>query len=91
MDKIVVLDFGSQTSQLISRRIRETGIYCEVLPGETKAESISAAGLKGIIFSGSPESVYDPGAPLVDKKYYSMCIPILGICYGFKRIKAFRI
>lgn len=86
MDKIVVLDFGSQTSQLISRRIRETGIYCEVLPGETKAESISAAGLKGIIFSGSPESVYDDGAPLVDKKYYSMGIPILGICYGFQRI-----
>ncbi|MDX9802130.1 MAG: GMP synthase (glutamine-hydrolyzing), partial [Spirochaetia bacterium] len=78
MDKIIVLDFGSQTSQLISRRIREAGIFCEVLPGDTIAGKIDKNRLKGLIFSGSPESVYDSGATAVDKEFYNTGVPILG-------------
>lgn len=88
MDKIVVLDFGGQTTQLISRRIRESGIFSEVLPCDTSASLIKQEGLKGIIFSGSPESVYEEGAPTIDKEIYSLGVPILGICYGLQRITA---
>lgn len=88
MDKITVLDFGSQTTQLISRRIRELGIYSEVIPGETKIENMDMEGLKGIIMSGSPESVYDKNAPEADKRIYFLGIPVLGICYGLQRITA---
>ncbi len=86
MDKIIILDFGSQTTQLISRRIREIGIYSEVYHGEIKASEIDLSEVKGIIFSGSPESVYDPDAPLVDRAFYEAGIPILGICFGLQRI-----
>ena len=88
MDKIIVLDFGSQTTQLISRRIREAGIYSEVLPGDIDLGTIDKTGLKGIILSGSPESVYEAGAPVVDKQIYHLGLPVLGICYGLQRITA---
>jgi len=86
MDKILVLDFGGQTCQLISRRVREIGVYSEILPGDTELESIDREGLKGIILSGSPYSVYDENAPLVDPAVYEMGVPVLGICYGLQRM-----
>jgi GMP synthase (glutamine-hydrolysing) len=82
MDKIVVLDFGSQYSHLICRRIREANVYCELLPYNTPAKVIREMDPKGIIFSGGPASVYDKGAPRPDKQIFGMDKPILGICYG---------
>lgn len=82
IDKIVVLDFGSQYSHLICRRIREANVYCELLPYNTPASVIEKMNPKGIIFSGGPASVYARGAPKPDKKLFEMGKPILGICYG---------
>jgi len=83
---IIVLDFGSQYTQLIARRLREDKIYCEILPYHTKAEDIAAKNPKGIILSGGPSSVYNENAYEVDKDVYKMGIPVLGICYGMQRI-----
>jgi GMP synthase (glutamine-hydrolysing) len=98
MDKILVLDFGSQTTALIGRRIRELGVYSEVIPGDTAftdefLAGAAFAGVKGLILSGSPESVYAEGSPVVDKRVYSLEIggaplPLLGICYGLQRMTA---
>ena len=86
-DKIIVLDFGSQYNQLIARRIREFGVYSELLPGETKLEEILKLGdVRGIVFSGGPNSVYDEGAPKCDEAVLNSGIPILGICYGMQLI-----
>ena len=82
MDKIVVLDFGSQYSHLICRRIREANVYCELLPYNTPAKVIQELDPKGIIFSGGPASVYAKDAPKPDSKIFEMSKPILGICYG---------
>lgn len=82
MDKIVVLDFGSQYSHLICRRIREANVYCELVPYNTPAKVIREMDPKGIIFSGGPASVYAKGAPKPDKQIFGMDKPILGICYG---------
>ena len=82
IDKIIVLDFGSQYSHLICRRIREANIYCELLPFDTRAEVIKALNPKGIIFSGGPASIYSRDSPKPDKDIFEMNIPILGICYG---------
>ena len=86
MDKIIILDFGSQTTQLISRRIRESGIYSEVFPGEIKISDLNMSDVKGLILSGSPESVYDDNAPEVDPAVYDTGLPLLGICFGLQRI-----
>lgn len=83
---IIVLDFGSQYTQLIARRLREDKIYCEILPYYTKAADIKAKNPKGIILSGGPSSVYNKDAYEVDKDVYGMGLPILGICYGMQRI-----
>ena len=83
---IIVLDFGSQYTQLIARRLREDKIYCEILPYHTKIEDIQAKNPKGIILSGGPSSVYNEDAYEVDQGVYSMGIPVLGICYGMQRI-----
>lgn len=83
-DKILVLDFGSQYNQLITRRIRDFGIYSELLSHKLGAEEIKAMNPKGIIFSGGPNSVYDDGAFEVDPAIYELGIPILGICYGMQ-------
>lgn len=83
-DKIIVLDFGSQYNQLITRRIRDFGIYSELLPHDLSIEKIKKMAPKGIIFSGGPNSVYDEGALKVDPEIFKLGIPILGICYGMQ-------
>ncbi len=83
-DTILVLDFGSQYSQLIARRVREAKVYCELVPGTISAEEIRRRDPRGIIFSGGPASVFEPGAPHPDPALYDLDIPILGICYGMQ-------
>jgi GMP synthase (glutamine-hydrolysing) len=86
MDKIVVLDFGSQYSHLICRRIRESNVYCELLPYDSPISLIKNLNPKGIVLSGGPSSVYLKGSPKPDKKIFEMGIPVLGICYGHQLI-----
>jgi GMP synthase (glutamine-hydrolysing) len=86
MDKIVVLDFGSQYSHLICRRIRESNVYCELLPYNSPISLIRELQPKGIVLSGGPSSVYLEGSPKPDKKIFDMGIPVLGICYGHQLI-----
>ncbi|MGA9382689.1 MAG: glutamine-hydrolyzing GMP synthase [Phormidium sp.] len=81
---IVILDFGSQYSELIARRIRETQVYSEVLSYRTTVEQLKQLNPKGIILSGGPNSVYDPGAPHCDTGIWQLGIPILGVCYGMQ-------
>jgi GMP synthase (glutamine-hydrolysing) len=83
---IVILDFGSQYTQLIARRIRELNVYSEILPFNASIEEILKHNPKGIIFSGGPASVYEPDAPKPDEKVYDLGLPILGICYGLQLI-----
>ena len=83
---IVILDFGSQYTQLIARRLREVGVYCEIYPYFEDIEKIKAKEPQGIIFSGGPASVYEKDAPKVDKAIYDLGLPILGICYGMQLI-----
>ncbi len=84
MDKILILDFGSQYNQLIARRIREMHVYCELHPYDVGMEFIKDFKPSGIIFSGGPSSVNDPGAPDIDSSIFKQGIPILGICYGMQ-------
>jgi GMP synthase (glutamine-hydrolysing) len=86
MDKIVVLDFGSQYSHLICRRIRDFSVYAELVPFDISLESLDKLNPKGIIFSGGPSSVYDSNAPVPDSKIFQLQVPILGICYGHQII-----
>ena len=86
MDKIVVLDFVSQYSHLICRRIRDFSVYAELVPYDISLEELKKLNPKGIIFSGGPSSVYDSKAPTPTKKIFQMQIPILGICYGHQII-----
>ena len=86
MDKILVLDFGSQYSHLICRRIREFGVYAELLPYSASLKEISKLDAKGIIFSGGPASVYSNDAPIPEKDIFSAGLPLLGICYGHQLI-----
>lgn len=81
---IAILDFGSQYSELIARRIRETQVYSEVLSYRTPAAQLQQLNLKGIILSGGPNSVYDPRAPICDPKIWQLGVPILGVCYGMQ-------
>jgi len=83
-ETIVVLDFGSQVTQLIARRVREQGVFCEILPCTAPAAEVLRDGVKGIVFSGGPASVYAEGAPSPDRALYSAGVPILGICYGMQ-------
>lgn len=83
-DNILILDFGSQYTQLIARRIREQNVYSEILPYNAPMESIREFVPKGIILSGGPSSVYDEGAPLPDPAIFEMGVPVLGICYGMQ-------
>ncbi|GAM33542.1 GMP synthase [Talaromyces pinophilus] len=84
-DTILVLDFGSQTSHLILRRLRALGVFAELRPCTTKIDELTWKP-KGIIFSGGPASVYDDGAPHVDPAVFDLGVPILGICYGIQEI-----
>jgi GMP synthase (glutamine-hydrolysing) len=83
-EKILVLDFGSQYTQLIARRIRELHVYSEIHPCTMTMEEIRAFAPKGIVLSGSPFSVETPGAPLVDRGIFEMGVPVLGVCYGLQ-------
>ena len=84
--KVLILDFGSQTTQLIARRVREARVYCEIHPFNWPLSEIRQFNPQGIILSGSPASVYDPRAPLPDPQIFQLRIPILGICYGLQVI-----
>lgn len=81
---VLVLDFGGQYNQLIARRVREANVYCEVLPYNVRTEKIKELNPKGIIFTGGPASVLDPGAPFCDNEIFRLGIPVLGICYGMQ-------
>ena len=90
LEKIIVLDFGSQYNQLITRRIREFGVYSELISHKTSAKDIMAKGnVKGIIFSGGPNSVYDDNAFHVDPEIFELGIPVFGICYGMQLMTQF--
>jgi GMP synthase (glutamine-hydrolysing) len=80
--KILILDFGSQYTQVIARRIRECQVYSEIIRFDTPAAEVAASKPKGLILSGGPASVYDKGAPQIDPKIFSIGVPVLGICYG---------
>ncbi len=83
-ETILILDFGSQVTQLIARRVREANVYCEIVSCATPLAAIAARKPKGIILSGGPASVYAPGAPQVDPGLYRLGVPVLGICYGMQ-------
>ncbi|WP_442603035.1 glutamine-hydrolyzing GMP synthase [Paenibacillus sp. KN14-4R] len=83
-EMIVVMDFGGQYNQLIARRIRDLGVYSELVPFNTPAEKIKEMNPRGIVFSGGPSSVYGEGAPQVDPGVYELNVPIMGICYGMQ-------
>lgn len=84
MEMVVVLDFGGQYNQLIARRVRDLGVYSELLPFNTPVEKLKELNPKGIIFSGGPASVYEEGAPKVDPAVFELGVPVLGICYGMQ-------
>jgi len=83
-EKILILDFGSQYTQLIARRVRELHVYCEIHPCTMPIDQIRAFAPRGIVLSGSPFSVEQPGAPLVDRAVFEMGVPVLGVCYGLQ-------
>ncbi|HEU5430966.1 MAG TPA: hypothetical protein VFU81_04850, partial [Thermomicrobiales bacterium] len=82
IDAVVVVDFGSQYSQLIARRVRECGVYCELVPHDAPWERVAALQPKGVILSGGPASVYEPGAPQLPEWVVASGLPVFGICYG---------
>ena len=84
VQRIVILDFGAQYTQLIARRIREANVFCEVVPYDTSLSEIQARKPAGIILSGGPSSVLDADAPTVDPALYDLGVPVLGICYGMQ-------
>ncbi len=88
MDKILVLDFGGQYNQLIARRVREHHVFAEIRSYRTPAGEIEKAGYRGIIFTGGPNSVYDPASPRCDRAVLELGIPVLGICYGCQLMAA---
>ncbi|OXM13986.1 glutamine-hydrolyzing GMP synthase [Paenibacillus herberti] len=83
-EMIVVLDFGGQYNQLIARRIRDLGVYSELLPYNTPASKLRELAPKGIVFSGGPASVYEENSPMVDPEIFELGLPIFGICYGMQ-------
>ena len=85
-DRVLILDFGSQYTQLIARRIRECGVYCEIQPCHVPLEAIRAWGARGIVLSGGPASVLAPDAPFAHREILELGVPVLGICYGLQWI-----
>jgi GMP synthase (glutamine-hydrolysing) len=86
MDRIAILDFGGQTTQLIGRRLRDGGYYAEIFPGDSSPDLWRKEDTKGVIFSGSPYSSYEKGSPAIHPESYTQGLPVLGICYGFQRM-----
>ena len=82
VDRVLILDFGSQVTQLIARRVRESGVYCEIHPFTLDEARLRAFSPKAVILSGSPASVTDPGAPRAPAAVFALGVPVLGICYG---------
>ncbi len=83
-ERVLVLDFGSQYAQLIARRVREQNVYCEIVRHDLSAERLRQHAPRGLILSGGPSSVYEPGAPRCDPELFELGLPILGICYGMQ-------
>lgn len=83
-DRILILDFGSQYSQLIARRVREAGVFCEMYPYDIDAQRIKEFGAKGVILSGGPESVHAENSPKINEAVFELNVPVLGICYGMQ-------
>lgn len=84
LEKVVVVDFGGQYTQLIARRIRELNVFCEIMPYNVSLKELVEASPSALIFSGGSASVYDPSAPRCDEGFYKLGIPVLGICYGMQ-------
>src|SRR5690349_8716214 len=91
-ETLLILDFGSQVTQLIARRVRELGVYAEILPFDAPFEQLVARAPKGIVLSGGPSSIYDEGAPKLAADVLAWCldghVPVLGICYGMYQMVA---
>ena len=85
-ERVLVLDFGSQYSQLIARRVRELNVYCEIVRHNITADQIRKHQPSGLILSGGPSSVYEENAPQCDPDLFQMGLPILGICYGMQQL-----
>lgn len=83
-EQVLVLDFGSQYAQLIARRVREQNTFCQIVRHDITAARVKELGVKGLIFSGGPNSVYEPGAPHCDPQLFELGLPVLGICYGMQ-------
>ncbi len=83
-DLVLVVDFGAQYAQLIARRVREARVYSEIVPHTTPIEEMLAKNPKAIILSGGPSTVYEPGAPSVNRAVFDAGVPVFGICYGFQ-------
>ena len=81
-DSILIVDFGSQVTQLIARRVREAGVYCEIVPFQKAAEGFERLKPKGVILSGGPDSVTREGSPRAPQEIFDLGLPVLGICYG---------
>src|ERR1700710_949674 len=81
-DKILIIDFGSQVTQLIARRVREEGVYSEIVPYQKAAAAFAEMKPKGVILSGGPESVHEAGSPRAPQAIFEAGVPVLGICYG---------
>ena len=87
-DRILILDFGGQYTQLIARRVRELGVYSEIHPWDVSDDEVRAFGPKGVILGGGPESVLEPGAPRAPRAVYELGVPVFGICYGMQTMAA---
>ena len=81
-EMILVIDFGGQYNQLIARRVRESGVYCEIVSYKQSLDKIKAKNPKGIIFTGGPNSAYLEDSPTISAEIYELGVPVLGICYG---------
>ncbi|NOX27694.1 MAG: GMP synthase (glutamine-hydrolyzing), partial [Gammaproteobacteria bacterium] len=86
--RILILDFGSQYTQLIGRRVREAGVYCEIYPYDVSSEEIADFAPNGIILSGGPESVVDSADVVAPQIVFDLAVPVLGICYGMQTMSA---
>jgi GMP synthase (glutamine-hydrolysing) len=85
-EKIIILDFGSQYTQLIARKVRELGVYSEIVPYNTDIGVLQESAVRAIILSGGPSSIYEDGAPHMDDKVFELGKPVLGICYGLQHL-----